>query len=184
MKKDEGILKHIMGVIPIFIIAVVAFVMVRMEIYQASSTYIEDALAASCLASAVVDLQEYGRSNRLLTEDPREACETFGRMLKGNLSLDEEWICLNSSLISGKVDIAEYSIYEVVGNDVIWYCFPEGKKENMYIQETTDGVGTVKAADGTQITSLSVYAKICFKVKFFGKDLDVFKQKCVDVIKN
>lgn len=180
-KKDSGILKNMVGVVPIIVVIMLAVFSLQFEISQAASAEIEDALVEANLASAVIDIQKYGASHQLLISSPQAACETFQRVLQANLSLDEQWECKNSSLIEGKVRLDEYSIYEVRGRDIIQYCF---KQNTMSTQAFAEGVGRIEAPDGTKIQTTSVYSKISFQVRFFGRLIEVYKHKCVDVITN
>lgn len=184
MKKDEGIIKNLVSLLPVFLMILFTLVILQIQVHQASSVFIEDALVASNLASAVINVEEYGISHQLQISDPKEACNLFKRALQANLSLNDQWVSQNSSLIFGLVTLDEYSIYEVRGNDIVQYTFPNGRPENMYTTEYKGGVGNVEAADGTRIESTSVYSKISFQVKFFNRVIDVYKQKCVDIVEN
>ena len=43
--------------------------LLQMEIFRSSAQYLEDALAASNLAAAIIDVEEYGVSHRIQIED-------------------------------------------------------------------------------------------------------------------
>ena len=184
MKKDKGIFKNLVSFVPVFLITLFTLILLQLQIHQASSVFIEDALAASNLASAVIDVEEYGISHQLLINDPREACGIFKRALQANLALNDKWESQNSSMIAGLVKLDEYAVYEVRGNDIVCYAFPGGSQENMHVTEYKDGAGNLEAPDGTKIESTSIYSRISFQVRFFHQIIDVYKQKCVDVVEN
>lgn len=184
MKKDRGFFDNIIAALPVAVAALLVVMIIQMEVYQAASTFIEDGLVASNLASAIIDIEEYGISHQLLIEDPAAACESFKKVLKSNLKLNEQLQCANSSIMDGQVTITEYSIYEVRGADVIQYYFPNGRPENVVRREYAGGVGNVSAPDGTIIYSTSIYSRIDFQENFFGTPINVFKQKCVDIVEN
>lgn len=182
MKKDEGLVENLTGMIPVLAALLFMVVFVQLGVNQAAASMIEDALAASNLASAVISVEEYGISRCLAVEDPEKSFQIYRRALADNLGLDDTWVCRNSSMISGKVTVYEYSIYEVTGTDVVWYCFPQ--TGGMERKEFPGGAGTVKAADGTLIQSTSVYSRIGFPVNCLGREIYCYKEKCVDIVGN
>lgn len=182
MRKDEGFVENLTGLLPVLAALLFMVVFIQLNVNQAAAGFIEDALAASGLASAVVDVREYGISRSLVVEDPGKCFQIYKRALADNLGLDDSWVCRNSSMISGKVTVCEYSIYEVTGADVVWYCFPQ--TGGMTRREFPGGAGTVRAADGTLIHSTSVYSRIGFPVTSLGRQIYCYKEKCVDIVEN
>ena len=59
----------------LFFVATVAFALQIRE-YISLKTHTEDALAASNLASAVIDIQEYGINHNLVIKDPEPVSYT------------------------------------------------------------------------------------------------------------
>lgn len=153
----------------------------QLQIYRASSLYLEDALAASNLASALIDLEEYGISHTLQIENPMEAYAVYREALKENLGLDNNWECANRGLISGKVTVESYIIYNVKGTTVkIYDIGADGR-----MQEGMGYLGTLAAPNGVMIESTGVYSEISFPAEsFLGSVVEAHKGKLVDVVMN
>ena len=65
----------------LFLVATVAFALQIRE-YISLKTHTEDTLAASNLASAVIDIQEYGINHNLVIKDPEQAYSIYQEALK------------------------------------------------------------------------------------------------------
>ena len=63
---ESGQIGWTVGVGFLLFLGVLLSACMQMEVFRASSQYMEDALAASNLAAAVVDVEEYGISHKLL----------------------------------------------------------------------------------------------------------------------
>lgn len=181
MKKDQGFAEHIISLVPFVAMLLFSVLLLQLSVHQASSTYIEDALASSNLASAVMDLDIYGRTGTLQVRDPAGAYALYRRALRDNLRLDEGWVCVNGSIISGKVTVYQYILYLTDGEDVTEYRFSGTGMEK---EEHPGGKGRVTAPDGTVILTASVYSRIGFPVDSMGRELYCYKEKCVDVVMN
>ena len=152
----------------------------QLEVFKSSFQYMEDALAASNLAAAVIDVEEYGRTHGIRIADPEEACRLHREALKGNLNLNEEWECDNRELISGPVQIDNFTVYNVSGNDVEIYCF-EGDGEPVRRQGT---LGSVMAPNGITVEATGIYSEISYRIKgLLGVEITAHKGKLVDVVK-
>lgn len=179
MKKRAG---HIKNMIPFFLLLSVLILMsydMQKRQYHATSTSTEDALAASNLASAMVDIREYGLSHNLVITDTDRAYEIYREALQYNLNLDSNWEHPNKKMISGKVDVVDYIVYSVSGNDVDVSCYGE----NPYTTSYKDGLGSVTAPNGQKIESTSIYSKITFPVDgIWDIHTIAVKDKLVDVV--
>lgn len=147
--------------------------------YRASSLYLEDALAASNLASAVVNLEEYGRNHVLLVEPPGDAYERFCSAVCENLHLDENWEGSNKALISGKVKVESYIIYNVKDDIVtVDQVIGDGGAH-----QWQGNLGTVSAPNGIMIESTSIYSELSFPIdSLFGITVNARKGKLVDIV--
>ena len=151
----------------------------QMESYKMSSAYLEDALAASNLASAVMDVREYGISGRIWIADAEEAYGRYQEAVKGNLNLNENWECPNKNLITGSVQIQEYIIYDVSGNDVFVSRFDESGG----LTQEWESMDTVRTPDGKGIESTGVYSRITYMVEgIWGMVIQAEKGKLVDIV--
>jgi len=151
----------------------------QLEIFRASAGYLEDALAASNLASAVIDVKEYGCSHTVLIEKPCDAYETYLLALRGNLNLDEEWENHGTGLISGPVRVLNYTVYNVRGNRVRVYSFDE----NGVLSQREGLLGSVQAPNGKEIGHTSVYSEVTYPVDgILGVQAQARMGKLADVV--
>ena len=181
MKKNKGKMEI---TVPFFffilVVMLLAYVMQK-YIYLTISNEAEDALAASNLASAIIDIKEYGMTHNIIIADPAEALDIYEDALKYNLNLDEDWKSISNASISGPVEVLEYVVYNVRGMDVEIHYFGE----HTYSQTVVGGKGTVTAPNGQLIESTSVYSKITFPVKgLFNIETTALKDKLVDIVRN
>lgn len=180
MKKENGQVSRCMGLFLVLFLAVYLFAALQLERFRAASLYLEDALAASNLASAVVDIEQFGISHRIWIPDVSAAYEKYREAVRGNLNLDEAWRAADGGVIEGTVKVVNYTIYNVNGELVTVSSFDENGQttENLYV------IGAVKAPNGTEIESTSVYSEIAFMVEGFpGMYVEAHKGCLVDVVK-
>ena len=178
MKKREGTIGIGVSLFCVMFVAVIIAYMSQMYSFQSIRIDTEDALAASNLASAVIDIEEYGISHNIIIADPEAAYGIFKDALKVNMRLDDAW---NSSKdeISGPVEIVEYIIYNVRNEDVEIHYFGHSQ----YSQVITGGKGTVTAPNGKLIESTSIYSKITFPVDaIWGIQTTAVKEQLVDIV--
>ncbi|MCM1534466.1 MAG: hypothetical protein NC126_00915 [Clostridium sp.] len=175
---DRGQAQWAAGLFMVLFLAVLLCGELQIESYRASALYLEDALAASNLASAVIDVEEYGISGLLQIKDPIQSYELYQEALKENLGLDEEWECANKGLISGKVKVERYIVYNVQGSRVFVHTLSaDGEWE-----ESTETLGELRAPDGVLIESTGIYSEISFPVEGFpGVTVQAHKGKLVDI---
>lgn len=160
-EKEGGQVGFMVGLFFTLFLGVMLYAVLQLEHYRAVSLYLEDALAASNLASAVVDVQEYGISHSILIERPEEAYERYLWALRGNLNLDAAWEGQAGSLVQGPVSIVQYVVYNVRDSEVAVYYF-DGDGQMTQRQET---MGNVAAPNGISVESTSVYSEITFEVE-------------------
>lgn len=181
LKKEAGQVEWTLGFFLLLFFAIILCTRLQIDVYRASSLYLEDALAASNLASAIIDLKEYGTTHTILVEDCEEAYQRFCEAIKGNLQLNDNWESKNESLISGEVRVVKYIIYNVRDTQVTVYELEPGEEPEVW----TDVCGSVKAPNGLTIETTSIYSEITFPVKGFGGVVvDAHKGKLVDIVAN
>lgn len=180
LSQKSGQIEWVMGLFSILFVTVVLCAGIQVEIYRAASLYMEDALAASNLASALIDVEEYGISNNIIIDQPEMHFEIYKNALKENLGLNEEWESANRELFSGKIIIEEYIIYNVIDDNVeILMVDDEGN-----VSVKSSDIGEAFAPNGIPIQSTGVYSEISFPVNgFFGTTVNARKGKLVDVVK-
>ena len=181
MKKQSGQISVLIPMyLMLFVLVVIAYSLQKYQ-YNATKIYTEDALAASNLASAVADIQEYGISHNIVIAEPDNAFELYKEAIQINMGLDTNWESANKKMISGRVDVIDYIVYNVSGNDVDVYCYGE----NSYHTFIADGLGSVRAPNGQKIENTSIYSKISFPVDgIFDIHTIAEKDKLVDVVGN
>ncbi len=178
-RQDSGQAEWVTGLFWVLILSILLCTQLQISSWQTTGMYMEDALAASNLASALIDLEEYGKSHKVRISDPEEAYEVFLRAIRDNLQLDEEWECANKALISGPVKIADYIIYNVDQEQV--YADRVGSGGN--VVETWSGKkGEINAPNGVPVECTGVYSEIEFPVEgFLGVTVLAHKGKLVDI---
>lgn len=179
MKKRNGSIGILFPVFCLlFLLSLMAyrFQLYSFDIIKADT---EDALAASNLASAVIDVEEYGISHNLIIAVPDEAYAIYKDALKVNMGLDDTWCTVRETDITGPVTVVDYIIYNVRNNDVEIHYYGQ----NRYSQTITGGLGTVTAPNGKVIESTSIYSKITFPVDgIWGVHVIAVKDKLVDIV--
>lgn len=180
MKRESGQVNWVVGLFLLLFIAVLLMTTIQSQRFRATALYTEDALAASNLASALVNLEEYGISHRVLIAEPWEAYECYQRTLKENLNLNEEWQGAGESVVSGVVTVENYIVYNVDGEKVLIYRF--GAEGESVWEER---LGSVTAPNGIPIQNTSVYSEISFLVDVVpGISMRACMGKLVDIVRN
>ncbi|MBE5862945.1 MAG: hypothetical protein E7295_08855 [Lachnospiraceae bacterium] len=175
---DKGQITIFAGLFFTLFFAVVLSGYLQMEMIRSSSGYLEDALAASGLAAALIDVREYGSSHVLRIRDANESYEQYCACLKANLGLDENWECENKHLISGQVKLENYTIYNVTG-DQVEYCRLDGGGQEWH----TGRLGQVLAPNGQVVERTGTYGEISYPFQgLWGLTMQARKGKLVDIV--
>lgn len=177
--KARGQVEWVVGMFFLLTLTILLCVQLQITAYRATSLYLEDALAASNLASAVIDLEEYGISHTIQIKEPMKAYGLFCYAVKENLNLNEAWENPNKTIISGTVQIADYIVYSVADKEVtISRIYPNGQ-----MWQEKDVLGNVRAPNGMLVESTSIYSELSFPVRgLFGTEVEAYKGKLVDVV--
>lgn len=162
----------------LFMLVIVAFAL-QIRQYLALSSDTEDALAASNLATAVVDIREYGISHNLIIADTDHAYQIYQDAIRVNLGLTNAWMD-STGRISGPVAIEQYVVYNVRGQDVEVHSYGPGVT---YASVVTGGKGNLTAPNGKKIESTSIYSRISYRVAgYFGTDVPAVKDNLADIV--
>ncbi len=169
------------GMFYVLMVLVVVLFGFRMTQYVITSAMVEDALAASNLASAVIDLKEYGKNHTVYIQDPEEAFLLYREALCHNLQLDEYLNTTNAEILVSKISIEEYTIYNVSGELVEIFVMDESGQ----IQEYGTGcVGQIYTPDGVLVETTTVYSRIGFRVKgLLEQTIPAGKEKSIDIVR-
>lgn len=181
-KRSMAETEMVSGMYMLLILIVLLSVQLQLDIVRVSSAFAEDALAASNLASAVIDLEEYGKTHVIHIAMPEAAYQLYREAIRSNMQLNEQWESRNQNMISGQVEVEEYAIYNVKGQDVWIYTFGQ---DGCHEQMVQDGLGRIQTPDGTVVEATSIYSRISYPVRgIFGLEAMAVKHKTVDVISN
>lgn len=176
-KRQGELATFTMVYVLLFLVATVAFALQIRE-YISLKTHTEDTLAASNLASAVIDIQEYGINHNLVIKDPEQAYSIYQEALKINMGLNDQWED-PTGLISSPVRVEQYIVYNVRGSEVEVTSFGEGLNYS-----ATETLGSATSPNGQVIESTSVYSRISYQVDgYFGVTVPAEKDKLVDIVK-
>lgn len=176
--REDGQAGGMAGLFLTLFLGVMLCALLQLEHYRAASLYLEDALAASNLASAVMDVQEYGISHTILIAQPQEAYQTYLWAVRGNLNLNDAWEGQAGSLVQGLVSVEKYIVYNVRGDEVTVYCFDR----NGQMTQWQESLGNVAAPNGIPVDSTSVYSEIAFETEgLFGVKVRAHKGNLADI---
>lgn len=176
--RDAGQITLCSGLFFTLFLAVLLSAQLQMEMFRSSAGYLEDALAASGLACALIDIREYGYSHVVKISDEEAAYERYLKALKENLGLNESWEGNNRRLISGRVTLETYIIYNVSGEKVE-ICRMDGEGKS----RSEGRLGEVHAPNGQIIQKTGVYSEISYPVQgLFGVTVNAKKGKLVDIV--
>lgn len=179
--KSSGQTDVVVGMMLFFILLVAILFGFRISQYMVTAAGVEDALAASNLASAVIDLEEYGKSHKILIADVGEAFEIFKEALCYNLGLDEYLNTSNRDFLSATVEIKEYIIYNVQ-DDMVEIYGMDGN--GSLIMQQSKALGTVFTPDNVKVETTTIYSKAGYWVEgLMGQEFYAEKEKSVDIMR-
>ncbi len=179
--KSVGQTDVVVGMMMFLILLATILFGFRISQYMVTAAGVEDALAASNLASAVIDLEEYGKSHAILIPDAAVAFRTYREALCYNLGLDEYLNTSNRTFLSEPVEIKEYIIYNVRG-DVVEIFTLDG---NGCLQKQETGIrGQVVTPDNIRVETTTIYSRVGFAVEgLMGQRLYAEKGKSIDIMR-
>lgn len=180
LKKKEGSVENFMAMAILIVVALLVVFAIKSKETNIISNYTTDAIVASNLAAATVDLKEYGTTKRIVNNDFEKSFNEFERSLKENLNLDNNFIPKSKNMISSKVTIDTFSIYNVVGNDI--QLTKRNANGNVTKQVFRNGLGSTKTPNGVLINTTTIYSKIGFELKGYLKNKHyAYKENSVDI---
>ncbi len=175
--RSSGQVEWVMGMFGLLFLMVLGCFELQLCQYYSTAGYLEDALAASGLAAAVIDVESYGIDHSLVIPDAMAAYGLYQKSLGENLELTGSGQCINSSVMSGPVTIEEFWVYNVRGDQVYAQRVDRGTEES-----SMGKLGEVKAPNGKVVRSTGVYGEISFPVEgFLGVYMEARKGKLVEV---
>ncbi len=177
--KHSGAVDYFMGLLMVFVVSMMMLACVKISHFMIAGAYVEDALAASNLASALIDVENYGRDGTLKIFDPQGAYAVYKEALFMNLQLDEDGRPFQRQLLDGQVMVEEYRIYNVIGDQIDMYMLdPNGIMQNCGMGR----IGEIVTLDGVEVETTTIYSKVSFGVPgFVGQYIQAEKENSVDV---
>ena len=179
-KKDRGQAEWVAGMFFVLVAGILMYTRIQIAAWETTAAYLEDALAASNLAAALIDVEEYGKSHRVLIRDIPAVFSVYREAVRENLQLDDSWECANKTLISGPVEIVDFVVYNVDG-DHVEAIRADG--DGQPIEQWSGERGVLTAPNGVPVEYTGVYSEIRFLVRgFLGISEEAHKGKLVDIV--
>lgn len=181
MKKSAANVDIVTGMMLFLILAVTVFLEFKLTQYMVTAANVEDALAVSNLASAIIDVEEYGKSHHIWITDCEKAFHIYRDALGSNLKLDGEFNSSNNNFLVGPVKIRLYSVYNVIGDAIEIHSFDGYGNE---IALNYGKIGEVFTPDNVPVEHTTIYSKISFQVQGpAGLIIPGEKEKSIDIVR-
>lgn len=177
--KNAGSVDIVSGMMFFCILILTIFFGFRMTQYMVTAAGVEDALAASNLASAVIDVEEYGKTHRIRIADGERAFQIYRDALQSNMRLDQELYSTNNEFVLGQVQIKEYIVYNVYGEQVDIQAF-DGN--GILTFAMIGRKGDIFTPDRICVENTTIYSRIGFQVPgLAGYTITGEKEKSIDI---
>lgn len=177
--KNTGSVDLVSGMMLFCILVLTIFFAFRMTQYMVTAAGVEDALAASNLASAVIDVEEYGKTHRIRIADSERAFQIYRDALQSNMNLDQELYSTNHDFVLGQVQIKEYIVYNVYDEMVDIQAF-DGN--GLLTFAAIGRKGEIFTPDRICVENTTVYSRIGFQVAgLAGHTITGEKEKSIDI---
>lgn len=179
LQQINGSVQAVTTIYFMLFLGILLYAQFRLFVFRSAGMYLEDALAASNLAAAVPDIEEYGVTGRVHIDNTMEAYDRYQRAVKENLGLDDSWEVSGRGVIDGAVVIEQFIVYNVEEDEVVISHVSEHGK----VREERGILGSVRTPDGNIVTHTGIYSEISFPVKgFVGVTVWARKGKFVDIV--
>lgn len=179
LDKNGGSVDIVSGMMLFCILVVTIFFAFRMTQYMITAAGVEDALAASNLASAVIDVEEYGKTHQIRIADGERAFQIYRDALQSNMKLDQELYSTNNDFVLGQVQIKEYIVYNVCGEEVAIQAY-DGN--GVLVLEVLGRKGEIFTPDRICVENTTIYSRIGFQVPgLAGHTITGEKEKSIDI---
>ncbi len=181
--KDKGSVEYSLALLLAGIVVILILFIYRLHVIKITKYTVEDAIAASNLAAAVIDLEEFGSTNEIVIKSSDDAYRIFQEALRDNLNLDGSFNPDKVGLMKGKVTIDTFIVYNVKDNDITQISYDS--LGNSTINEYPDSTGLLYTPDNKCIYSTTIYSKIGFSIKGYqDEEYYVYKENSVDIVNN
>lgn len=170
------------GFLFIMIVTVLMSTTTEIKKMALSSEVIEKALKQSALSALIYDTTLYGETHEIKINDIDTSYNNFLSSIQEGLYLGTDNISKNNRYIVGKLEVAQFIVYSVVGNDI--YTSTRGKigTTNKTLYKGQKGI--IKTPTGVVVKDTSVFIEIEFDVSVFGKLQRASKNSYVAITQN
>lgn len=176
MKKNKGSISYVVATIIITTIALLIATSFKMKKIEMIHNFVSNGLVSANLASDVINLDKFGLDRKINISNINNSYDLFYKALRINLGLDKK----TDRIVDNKVNVDNFTIYNVVGNDVDVIQVKPVYKEKLI----KDGVGNIKTPNDIKIKATSVYSKVSYKVKGIIKEHNMSNQCTTDIVEN
>ncbi|MBO5461185.1 MAG: hypothetical protein J5983_05270 [Ruminococcus sp.] len=180
MKKDKGLIEYSLSLIFLMICIFVVLLVFSYRRSIVERYFVEDGLAASTLAAAIIDTDIYGETEELIISDTDGAYLAFKQTLKTNLGLDNNYMPANTTFMESQVGLLEFRVYNVKDGIVTETFYDDHGNKQIQVLGST-----AVTPNGKEVESTTVYSKIEFDVKGYMNHVQrQTMEYCADVVKN
>lgn len=162
LKKDKGSSGAISILYPLIIVIPTIVLILMLYIAETIKEEIHDDLTLSLMASAIIDIEEFGLSNNIIIKDIDESYNIFLETLRYNMNLDDLYYSKTNDFITGPIIIEQYYIYNVKNDIVTIY-----KYDQSGFSSSSGILGEIKDPKGNPIVETSIFGKIKFPISLF-----------------
>lgn len=184
-KRDAGsIFNPMMYLVVLLLTAELLLLFVAYRRVSLVSETVTDGMTDALLGTATLqeeELYHYGETDRLEVFYPAEKYAVFRELLCEELGLTADLFVTERSipLLRGQVEITDFEIYSVGGEDITYYRFDQTGGHTKTVFSGLAGVYEVR--NGMVIESTTFAAQISFTVDFLGVPVKVQKYHMVDL---
>ena len=168
--KSNGKVEWVLGLCLLQFMFVIIMFEIQIIKYQAMAEYLEDAIAASGLASALVDIEKFGQEGIVEISDYDMAYETYKKSL-----------AVNIGNAVPDIVIEEYCIFNVNEGEIEIVSI----NESGVTKQSRGIIGETRAPNGELVRETGVYSEVSFPVEgLFGLTATARKGKLVEINRN
>lgn len=176
LKKEKGTAEYVLAFLGIIIILLLVLFAYQKRTIKIIKNTADDGLVASILASALIDIQEYGALHHIVITDPDPSYQIYLDAITDNLETP-----YFRGLILSDITVYDYIIYNVRGTDVEEIAFDQNGL--MQIRQHPGQAGSIRTPDDVLVTSTAVYGRIGYEIRGYISDTHyVYTEKTVDIV--
>lgn len=181
MSAKKGGIEYLSAIMLICLTGIIFLYSISVKEIKQYQHMAKDSLDSSCLAAALIDMDEYSLGNGIIIKDYYRLRDIFCDSLKVNMKLDSNYNPSPES-IYGRVTIHAFNVYYIAGGKLYSYI---GEGAGTYELRITPYSGTERTPGGQAIESGTIYADIGMNVRtYFDIEEYVHVTSGVDIVEN